>query len=113
MSGGARSLFAEDEFVFHTAGVSEPGPRPHSPRPLPGRLSAPSCAPSAPGPAVEVHVPAEPLSAPVGKTAELTCSYRTTVTDSFALEWSFVQPGKPVSASLPVSESGGPLACDY
>ncbi|KAF6083514.1 V-set and immunoglobulin domain containing 2 [Phyllostomus discolor] len=57
---------------------------------------------TAPSPAVEVHVPAEPLSAPVGKTAELTCSYSTSVTDSFALEWSFVQPGKPVSESLPI-----------
>ncbi|XP_036894100.1 V-set and immunoglobulin domain-containing protein 2 isoform X2 [Sturnira hondurensis] len=57
---------------------------------------------TAPGPAVEVHVPAEPLSAPAGKTAELTCSYSTSVTDSFALEWSFVQPGKPISASLPI-----------
>lgn len=52
-------------------------------------------------------MPAEPLSAPVGKTAELTCRYSTSVTDSFALEWSFAQPGKPISASLPVSESGG------
>lgn len=56
-----------------------------------------------PGPAVEVHVPAEPLSTPVGKTAELTCSYSTSVTDTFALEWSFVQPGKPISESHPVS----------
>ncbi|XP_036990036.2 V-set and immunoglobulin domain-containing protein 2 [Artibeus jamaicensis] len=56
----------------------------------------------APGAAVEVQVPAEPLSAPAGQTAELTCSYRTSVTDSFALEWSFVQPGKPFSASLPI-----------
>nr|KAF6404383.1 V-set and immunoglobulin domain containing 2 [Molossus molossus] len=57
---------------------------------------------TAPGPAVEVHVPAEPLSTQVGKTAELTCSYSTSVTDSFALEWSFVQPGKPISASTPI-----------
>ncbi|KAM5226287.1 V-set and immunoglobulin domain-containing protein 2 isoform 2-T2 [Hipposideros larvatus] len=55
-----------------------------------------------PGPAVEVHVPAEPLSTPVGKTAELTCSYSTSVTDTFALEWSFVQPGKPISVSQPI-----------
>lgn len=62
---------------------------------------------------MEVHVPAEPLSTPVGKTAELTCTYSTSVTDSFALEWSFVQPGKPISASQPVSwEWGwGALAC--
>ncbi|KAM7050715.1 V-set and immunoglobulin domain-containing protein 2 [Molossus nigricans] len=57
---------------------------------------------TAPGPAVEVRVPAEPLSTQVGKTAELTCSYSTSVTDSFALEWSFVQPGKPISASTPI-----------
>ncbi|XP_045048745.2 V-set and immunoglobulin domain-containing protein 2 isoform X2 [Desmodus rotundus] len=57
---------------------------------------------TASGLAVEVHVPAEPLSAPVGKTAELTCRYSTSVTDSFALEWSFAQPGKPISASLPI-----------
>lgn len=56
-----------------------------------------------PGPAVEVQVPAEPLSTPVGKTAELTCSYSTSVGDNFALEWSFVQPGEPISASHPVS----------
>lgn len=48
-------------------------------------------------------MPSEPLSAPVGKTAELTCSYSTSVGDNFALEWSFVQPGKPVSVSQPVS----------
>lgn len=52
---------------------------------------------------MEVKVPSEPLSAPVGKTAELTCSYSTSVGDNFALEWSFVQPGKPVSMSQPVS----------
>lgn len=52
-------------------------------------------------------MPAEPLSAPVGKTAELTCTYSTSVTDSFALEWSFVQPGKPISASAPVSWGWG------
>ncbi|XP_039728754.1 V-set and immunoglobulin domain-containing protein 2 isoform X3 [Pteropus medius] len=57
---------------------------------------------TAPGPAVEVHVPAEPLSTPVGKTAELTCSYSTSVTDNFALEWSFVQPGEPISAAHPI-----------
>ncbi|XP_042093967.1 V-set and immunoglobulin domain-containing protein 2 isoform X2 [Ovis aries] len=57
---------------------------------------------SAPGLAVEVKVPSEPLSAPVGKTAELTCSYSTSVGDNFALEWSFVQPGKPVSMSQPI-----------
>uniref|UniRef100_A0A452S7Q1 V-set and immunoglobulin domain-containing protein 2 n=1 Tax=Ursus americanus TaxID=9643 RepID=A0A452S7Q1_URSAM len=56
----------------------------------------------APGLAVEVKVPAEPLSTPVGKTAELTCSYSTSVGDSFALEWSFVQPGKPISESHPI-----------
>nr|XP_060461080.1 V-set and immunoglobulin domain-containing protein 2 isoform X2 [Panthera onca] len=55
-----------------------------------------------PGVAVEVKVPAEPLSTPVGKTAELTCSYSTSVGDSFALEWSFVPPGKPLSASHPI-----------
>nr|KAF6312367.1 V-set and immunoglobulin domain containing 2 [Pipistrellus kuhlii] len=54
------------------------------------------------GRAVEVQVPAEPLSAPKGRTAELTCTYSTSVTDSFALEWSFVQPGKPLSASMPI-----------
>ncbi|XP_003923605.1 V-set and immunoglobulin domain-containing protein 2 isoform X2 [Saimiri boliviensis] len=54
------------------------------------------------GLAVEVKVPTEPLSTPVGKTAELTCTYSTSVGDSFALEWSFVQPGKPVSESHPI-----------
>lgn len=48
-------------------------------------------------------MPAEPLSAPVGRTAELTCTYSTSVGDNFALEWSFVPPGKPISASHPVS----------
>ncbi|KAM9659860.1 V-set and immunoglobulin domain-containing protein 2 isoform 1-T1 [Trichechus inunguis] len=57
---------------------------------------------SAPGLAVEVKVPAEPLSAPVGTAAQLTCSYSTSVGDNFALEWSFVQPGKPISASDPI-----------
>ncbi|XP_069869627.1 V-set and immunoglobulin domain-containing protein 2-like isoform X1 [Dipodomys merriami] len=57
---------------------------------------------TAPGLAVEVTVPAEQLSVPVGKTAELRCSYSTSVGDNFALEWSFVQPGKPVSASQPI-----------
>ncbi|XP_046288718.1 V-set and immunoglobulin domain-containing protein 2 isoform X2 [Marmota monax] len=57
---------------------------------------------SAPGIAVEVKVPTEPLSAPVGKTAELSCSYSTSVGDNFALEWSFVQPGKPISTSHPI-----------
>ncbi|MBW01095.1 V-set and immunoglobulin domain-containing protein 2, partial [Eschrichtius robustus] len=57
---------------------------------------------SAPGLAVEVKVPTEPLSAPVGTTAELTCSYSTSVGDNFALEWSFVQPGRPVSSSQPI-----------
>uniref|UniRef100_A0A5F9C0V9 V-set and immunoglobulin domain-containing protein 2 n=1 Tax=Oryctolagus cuniculus TaxID=9986 RepID=A0A5F9C0V9_RABIT len=57
---------------------------------------------TAPGLAVEVKVPAEPLSAPVGHTAELTCSYSTSVGDNFALEWSFVQPGKPISESHPI-----------
>ena len=52
---------------------------------------------------MEVKVPSEPLSALVGKTVELTCSYSTSVGDNFALEWSFVQPGKPVSTSQPVS----------
>lgn len=47
-------------------------------------------------------MPAEPLSAPTGRTAELRCGYSTSVTDSFALEWSFVQPGKPISASAPI-----------
>lgn len=72
-------------------------------RPLAGLLRTPLCASPALGPAVEVHVPAEPLSTPVGKTAELTCSYSTSVTDNFALEWSFVQPGEPISAAHPVS----------
>lgn len=58
---------------------------------------------SVPGLAVEVTVPAEPVSMPMGKTAELSCSYSTSVGDNFALEWSFVQPGKPISASAPVS----------
>lgn len=58
---------------------------------------------SVPGLAVEVTVPTEPLSMPKGKTAELSCRYSTSVGDNFALEWSFVQPGKPISASLPVS----------
>ncbi|XP_045411671.1 V-set and immunoglobulin domain-containing protein 2 isoform X2 [Lemur catta] len=57
---------------------------------------------SAPGLAVEVKVPSEPLSTPVGKTAELACSYSTSVGDNFALEWSFVQPGDPISASHPI-----------
>ncbi|KAB1254746.1 V-set and immunoglobulin domain-containing protein 2 [Camelus dromedarius] len=56
----------------------------------------------APGLAVEVEVPAEPLSVPLGKTAELTCSYSTSVGENFALEWSFVQPGRPISASQPI-----------
>ncbi|XP_017379557.1 V-set and immunoglobulin domain-containing protein 2 [Cebus imitator] len=54
------------------------------------------------GLAVEVKVPTEPLSMPVGKTAELTCTYSTSVGDGFALEWSFVQPGKPISDSYPI-----------
>uniref|UniRef100_H0XDV6 V-set and immunoglobulin domain-containing protein 2 n=2 Tax=Otolemur garnettii TaxID=30611 RepID=H0XDV6_OTOGA len=54
------------------------------------------------GLAVEVKVPSEPLSAPVGTSAELTCSYSTSVGDNFALEWSFVQPGRPVSESHPI-----------
>uniref|UniRef100_A0A8C6H7P4 V-set and immunoglobulin domain containing 2 n=1 Tax=Mus spicilegus TaxID=10103 RepID=A0A8C6H7P4_MUSSI len=54
------------------------------------------------GLAVEVTVPTEPLSVPKGKTAELSCSYKTSVGDNFALEWSFVQPGKPISASVPI-----------
>ncbi|XP_023447725.1 V-set and immunoglobulin domain-containing protein 2 [Dasypus novemcinctus] len=57
---------------------------------------------SAPGRAVEVRVPAEPLSSQAGRTAELPCSYSTSVGDSFALEWSFVQPGQPASASQPI-----------
>jgi hypothetical protein len=52
---------------------------------------------------VEVMVPTKPPSTPVGKTAELNCSYSTSVGDNFVLEWSFVQPGKPISASDPVS----------
>ncbi|XP_044936326.1 V-set and immunoglobulin domain-containing protein 2 isoform X2 [Mustela putorius furo] len=55
-----------------------------------------------PGLAVEVKVPAEPLSTPAGKTAELICSYSTSVGDNFALEWSFVQAGKPISESHPI-----------
>ncbi|XP_036715788.1 V-set and immunoglobulin domain-containing protein 2 [Balaenoptera musculus] len=73
--------------------------------PRPGHLSASPAglsATPAPGLAVEVKVPTEPLSAPVGKTAELTCSYSTSVGDNFALEWSFVQPGRPVSSSQPI-----------
>ncbi|VCX40254.1 unnamed protein product [Gulo gulo] len=58
--------------------------------------------PAGPGLAVEVKVPAEPLSTPAGKTAELTCSYSTSVGDNFALEWSFVQPGKPISEAHPI-----------
>ncbi|KAL1781451.1 V-set and immunoglobulin domain-containing protein 2 [Sigmodon hispidus] len=57
---------------------------------------------SVPGLAVEVTVPTEPLSMPMGKTVELSCSYSTSVGDNFALEWSFVKPGKPISASLPI-----------
>ncbi|XP_023557223.1 V-set and immunoglobulin domain-containing protein 2 isoform X5 [Octodon degus] len=57
---------------------------------------------TAPGLAVEVKVPTEPLSMPVGNTAELICSYSTSVGSNFALEWSFVQPGKPISASKPI-----------
>ncbi|XP_047374985.1 V-set and immunoglobulin domain-containing protein 2 [Sciurus carolinensis] len=57
---------------------------------------------SAPGLAVEVKVPAEPLSTPVGQTAELSCSYSTSVGVNFALEWSFVQAGKPISAAHPI-----------
>ncbi|XP_037363795.1 V-set and immunoglobulin domain-containing protein 2 [Talpa occidentalis] len=57
---------------------------------------------SAPLLAVEVKVPAEPVSTPVGQTTELSCSYSTLVGNSFALEWSFVQLGKPISASLPI-----------
>ncbi|MBZ3878726.1 V-set and immunoglobulin domain-containing protein 2, partial [Sciurus carolinensis] len=52
--------------------------------------------------AVEVKVPAEPLSTPVGQTAELSCSYSTSVGVNFALEWSFVQAGKPISAAHPI-----------
>lgn len=74
-------------------------PRPRHLSASPAGLSATA----APGLAVEVKVPTEPLSAPVGKTAELTCSYSTSVGDNFALEWSFVQPGRPVSSSQPVS----------
>ncbi|XP_008833329.1 V-set and immunoglobulin domain-containing protein 2 [Nannospalax galili] len=54
------------------------------------------------GLAVEVTVPTEPLSRPLGGTAELSCTYSTSVGDNFALEWSFVQPGKPISTSLPI-----------
>lgn len=64
-------------------------------------------------------MPTEPLSTPVGHTAELTCSYSTSVGDNFALEWSFVQPGKPISSSRPVSreqllrvEGGGWRSCE-
>uniref|UniRef100_A0A8C0T779 Ig-like domain-containing protein n=1 Tax=Canis lupus familiaris TaxID=9615 RepID=A0A8C0T779_CANLF len=60
----------------------------------------------APGLAVEVKVPVEPLSTPAGKSAELTCSYSTSVGDNFALEWSFVQPGKPVSEAHPIDPAG-------
>nr|XP_058926337.1 V-set and immunoglobulin domain-containing protein 2 isoform X1 [Kogia breviceps] len=73
--------------------------------PRPGHLSASPAglsATPAPGLAVEVKVPTEPLSAPAGRTAELTCSYSTSVGDNFALEWSFVQPGRPVSSSQPI-----------
>ncbi|ERE75809.1 endothelial cell-selective adhesion molecule-like protein [Cricetulus griseus] len=69
-------------------------PRTDGPPPQPVSL--------APGLAVEVTVPTEPLSVPKGKTAELSCRYSTSVGDNFALEWSFVPPGKPISASLPI-----------
>lgn len=69
----------------------------------PGLEPGPPSSSSALGLAVEVKVPTEPLSTPVGKTAELVCSYSTSVGSNFALEWSFVQPGKPISASHPVS----------
>ena len=110
-SAGGREPSASASGAEGGAGPSDrrdlaPGLRP---TPTPGL--APSSAPPAglllrppdPGVAVEVKVPAEPLSTPVGKTAELTCSYSTSVGDSFALEWSFVPPGKPLSASHPVS----------
>ncbi|XP_049634317.1 V-set and immunoglobulin domain-containing protein 2 [Suncus etruscus] len=58
--------------------------------------------PPAPGLAVEVTVPPEPLSAPLGGTAELGCTYRTSVGDNFALEWSFVPPGRPLSETQPI-----------
>ncbi|XP_055970796.1 V-set and immunoglobulin domain-containing protein 2 [Sorex fumeus] len=63
---------------------------------------SPAPAPPVAALAVEVTVPAEPLSTPVGTTAELSCTYRTSVGDNFALEWSFVPPGQPLSESLPI-----------
>uniref|UniRef100_G3WQZ6 Ig-like domain-containing protein n=1 Tax=Sarcophilus harrisii TaxID=9305 RepID=G3WQZ6_SARHA len=53
-----------------------------------------------PGCPVEVKVPVEPLSKPAGGTAELTCSYSTSVGENFALKWSFIQPGNPLSSIL-------------
>ncbi|XP_027733387.1 V-set and immunoglobulin domain-containing protein 2 isoform X4 [Vombatus ursinus] len=53
----------------------------------------------APGCSVEVKVPIEPLSKPAGEAAELTCSYYTSVGENFALKWSFVQPGNPISSA--------------
>ncbi|KAL6030428.1 hypothetical protein STEG23_004284 [Scotinomys teguina] len=38
----------------------------------------------------------------MGKTAELSCRYSTSVGNNFALEWSFVQPGNPISTSHPI-----------
>ncbi|KAM9038329.1 V-set and immunoglobulin domain-containing protein 2 [Sarcophilus harrisii] len=54
---------------------------------------------TAPGCPVEVKVPVEPLSKPAGGTAELTCSYSTSVGENFALKWSFIQPGNPLSSA--------------
>ncbi|KAI4561664.1 hypothetical protein MJG53_016718 [Ovis ammon polii x Ovis aries] len=82
-----------------------PNPKPGTPHPshlTASEIGEKGTTEGAPGLAVEVKVPSEPLSAPVGKTAELTCSYSTSVGDNFALEWSFVQPGKPVSMSQPI-----------
>ncbi|XP_054988170.1 V-set and immunoglobulin domain-containing protein 2 [Sorex araneus] len=74
-------------------GLGGPGRTPH-------QVTGPC--PPVPGLSVEVTVPAEPLSTPVGTTAKLSCTYRTSVGDNFALEWSFVPPGQPLSESLPI-----------
>lgn len=68
-------------------------------------MSSGPCPPAL-GLAVEVTVPPEPLSAPLGGTAELGCTYRTSVGDNFALEWSFVPPGRPLTETQPVSKVG-------
>ncbi|XP_027733385.1 V-set and immunoglobulin domain-containing protein 2 isoform X2 [Vombatus ursinus] len=64
----------------------------------------------APGCSVEVKVPIEPLSKPAGEAAELTCSYYTSVGENFALKWSFVQPGNPISSAETELYLTGPQA---